>query len=105
VTITFGKAGPRESLLKRLAARSECASVAYEEGGCVSRVAIVALARLACAATGGSFSISSSTRFRVRYTFSNETWEKAPSKTGDVPNLRNGKELAMDVFVGDWAKK
>ena len=68
MTITFGKAGPRESLLKRLVARSVCASDAYEEGGCVSRVAIVALARLACAATGGSFSNSSSNRIRVRYT-------------------------------------
>jgi len=45
----LAKAGPpRESLLKRLEARSACASLAaYEEGGWVNLVAMVALALLA----------------------------------------------------------
>lgn len=65
---TFAKAGvPRESLLKRLVARSVLASDAYDEGGCVSRVAIVALARRACAENDGSFSISSSYEIGVSY--------------------------------------
>jgi hypothetical protein len=75
---------PRESLLKRLVARSACASVAVNEvGGWVNRVAIVALALLAWTATGGSLSNSSS------------------SKTGDVPNLRKGNVLAVEGFLGD----
>jgi hypothetical protein len=60
--ITLANAGPpRESLLKRLVARSAWASVAaYVVGGWVNRLAMVALALLAWKATGGSFSTSSS---------------------------------------------
>jgi hypothetical protein len=87
--VDFAKAGaPRESLLKRLVARSACASVASTVGVWLSLFAMVALARLAWAATGSSFSGSSS------------------SNTGEVPNLRNGKVLpACGFFVGDWARK
>jgi hypothetical protein len=79
---------PRESLLKRLVARSACPSFANADGGWLILLAMVALARLAWAATCGSLSGSSS------------------SNTGAVPNLRNGNVLPVcGLFVGDWARK
>jgi hypothetical protein len=79
---------PRESLLKRLVARSACPSFANADGDWLILLAMVALARLAWAATCGSLSGSSS------------------SNTGAVPNLRNGNVLPVcGLFVGDWARK
>jgi hypothetical protein len=81
----------RESLRRRLVPRSFFGSGYVGAGFWEKRLATVALARRACAATGISASVSSS------------------SKRGGGPNLRlNGNVAAVvaGVLVGDdWARK
>jgi len=79
----------RESLRRRLVPRSVRASENVADGFCEKRLATLALARRACAATGISDSASSSA-----------------SKTGVVPNLRLNENVAVaGVLVGDCARK